>query len=188
MEDVLKFKIINKLKSVYRFNSVDKRKESSAEHSWSCLILADFLMNKYDFKVNRLRVYELLMYHDLVELIVGDTPLTPNSLEYDSLSKVEKEKIGAQELKSLLPKEISQKYFDLFMEYEDCESRDAKFAKAIDKLDAGIHELDYKDDWKGWTEEFLRTKKQRYFEEFPELMKVFEDNIKYLKENMYLDK
>ncbi len=33
IDDIHKFRLFNKLKSVYRFSSVDLRKESSAEHT-----------------------------------------------------------------------------------------------------------------------------------------------------------
>ena len=49
---------------------------------------------------------------------------------------------------------------------------EATFAQAIDKLDADIHELDYKIDWLGWTEEFARKCKQSYFNSFPEMTSI----------------
>src|SRR3989338_4306660 len=75
MDDLQKVRTIYKLKNIERANSVGKRKESSAEHSWSCLILADYFLSKTDIKLNRLKVYELLMYHDLVEIEAGDSNL-----------------------------------------------------------------------------------------------------------------
>lgn len=184
MEEIHKFRIINKLKSVYRFNSVDDRKESSAEHSWSCLVLADFLLNIYNFKVDRLRVYELLMYHDLVEIKTRDYVLKPNLVHKN---KKEEELEGAKSLKLELPEKLANKYFELFQEYEDQKTKEARFAKAIDQLDAEIHELDYKQDWQGWTKKFLIEKKLKYFEEFPELKEIFLEIVKYLEENTYFD-
>jgi putative hydrolase of HD superfamily len=78
-QEIIRLSIINKLKSVYRLNSVDKRKESSAEHSWSCIVLADYILNKYKIDVDRLKVYELLMYHDLSEIHTGDFPFIPGA-------------------------------------------------------------------------------------------------------------
>lgn len=49
MEDIHKLRVFNRLKTVYRRNSVGNRKESSAEHSWSCLILADFFLSSEFF-------------------------------------------------------------------------------------------------------------------------------------------
>jgi len=184
MEDIHKFRIFNKLKSVYRFNSVENRKESSAEHSWSCLILADFFLSRAKFNVDRLKVYELLMYHDVVEIEAGDTPLHP---KIKRLDKSEKEKKAMKLLHKELPTPLNDKFLKLFTEFEEQKTLESKFAKAIDALDAEIHELDYKKDWKGWSEEFLITKKLRFFEEFPELKKVFFEILDYLKENNYFD-
>ena len=55
MEKINQFRTFNKLKTVYRFNSVDDRKESSTEHSWSCLILADFFLTQMDHNLDQLK-------------------------------------------------------------------------------------------------------------------------------------
>lgn len=184
IDDIHKSRIFNKLKTVYRFNSVENRKESSAEHSWSCLILADFFISKYNFNIDRLKVYELLMYHDVVEIESGDSPLHP---EIKRLDKYEKEKKAKDLLHKSLPYPSNEKFIDLFNEFEEQKTLESKFAKAIDALDAEIHELDYKQDWKGWSEEFLVDKKLKFFEEFPELKKVFFEILDYLKKNNYFN-
>lgn len=184
MEDINKFRVFNKLKSVYRANSVDIRKESSAEHSWSCLLLADFFLTLTDSNLDRLRVYELLMYHDVVEIEAGDTPL---HLNVDLSQKQVNEFKAAKILTKKLPFTLQEKYFKLFEEFEEQKSLEAKFAKAIDALDSQIHELDYKEDWKGWTKEFLINKKRVFLLDFPELIVAFDELIVYLEENEYFD-
>lgn len=184
MEDIQKFRLFNKLKLVYRFNSVGKRKESSAEHSWSCLLLADFFLSKYDFAIDRLKVYELLMYHDVVEIETGDVPLHPEIQRY---GKKEKELAAKKLLHKQLPAPLNDKFVNLFAEFEEQNTIEAKFAKAIDALDAEIHELDYKEDWKSWTEEFLINKKLEFVQEFPELKTVFFELLDYLKTNGYFN-
>src|SRR3989344_2474871 len=57
IKGIHKFRTFNKLKSVYRKNSVANRKESSAEHSWSCLLLADFFLSKLDLNFDEKREY-----------------------------------------------------------------------------------------------------------------------------------
>lgn len=184
MEDIHKFRTFNKLKSNYRLNSVEDRKESSAEHSWSCLILADFFLSKIDYNLDRLKVYELLMYHDVIEIEVGDSPLHP---EIKRLDKAEDEKKAIEILYKEFPTPLKDKFIELFTEFEEQKTLESKFAKAIDALDAPIHELDYKQDWKGWSEEFLVSKKLKFFEEFPELKEVFLEIVVYLKKNNYFD-
>ena len=61
MEDLQKLRKLYHLKNVERANTVKDRKESSAEHSWSCLILADYFLTKMqNHHLDRLKVYELL--------------------------------------------------------------------------------------------------------------------------------
>jgi len=52
-------------------------------------------------------------------------------------------------------------------------------------MEADIHELDYKEDWNGWTEEFLKQEKAHLFNEFPELKNSFDELVVYLRENGY---
>lgn len=185
MQEIQKLRTFFKLKSVYRFCSVGSRKESSAEHSWSCLMLADYFLNLMtNSNINRLKVYELLMYHDVVEIEAGDTPLHP---EMSRVGKEEKERKAIEFLKNEIPKNQSNKLTELFNEFEEQKTTEAKFAKAIDQIEAELHEMDYKKDWKGWTKEFLVNKKLKYFEEFPEIKKVFEKSLKYIEENGYFD-
>lgn len=170
------------LKKIYRINSVGNRKESSAEHCWSCLILADFFLNTMPKKLDRLKVYELLIYHDLVEIEAGDTPINHNRKH-----KRETELKAMIRLKDQIPAEFEQKFTKLFTEFEAQKTVEAKFAKAIDKLDATIHELDYKKDWKGWTEEMIRKYNEPYFKEFPEMRKFHEELLEFVKENDYFE-
>ena len=100
-------RILYKLKEVYRANSVADRKESSAEHSWSCLVLADYFLSKHNFSVDRLKVYELLMYHDAVEIIVGDVSIDDDEAR---VNKVQQEKDAIGVLKRKLPVELSEKF------------------------------------------------------------------------------
>jgi len=166
-------------------NSVKNRKENPAEHTWSSLILADYFITKfYETVVDRSKVYELLMYHDVVEIESGDTPLSPN---HDKSHQSILEAKSAIILSKKIPEVLSKKYLDLFNEFESGSTKEAKLAKAIEQLDAEIHEMDYKKDWKGWTEEFLRKHKQKYFKEFPEIEKFFEESVKYCRDNGFFD-
>jgi putative hydrolases of HD superfamily len=176
------FKILNKLKSVYRICSVDDRHESSAEHSWSCLVLADFFLNKMNLKIDRLKVYELLMYHDVVEIEVGDSPLNDAAKR---VNKQEKELNAAKKIRKDLPEELGDKYWGLFVEFEERKTPEAKFAKAIDHLDVMIHEMDMKADWKGWTREFLIQKKLHLFEDYPEMTKAFYELLDFFEKEGY---
>jgi putative hydrolase of HD superfamily len=185
MDDLLKLKKINELKKTYRFASVGNRKESAAEHSWSCMVIADYFLPKVKRKINRQRVYELLIYHDLAEIETGDVALGPNIKRKKGGSREEQ---AVEKLQKELPLEISKRFLKLSEEFRKQKTIEAKFAKAIDQIDTEIHELDHKEDWKGWNEKFLRESKEKYFEAFPELKTAFEKIVVYLAKNGYLEK
>ncbi len=182
MDELQRLRKFYELKRVERANSVGGRKESSAEHSWSCLILADYFMSEMDLKLDRLKVYELLMYHDLVEIEAGDVCISKEELRRD---KKEKETKALHCLKDKIPASLKKKLVDLFEEFEGEKTVESRFAKAIDTLDGTIHQLDNKGDWKGWTEDFLRKKKEHLFQEFPPLKEIFEEAIVYAKQEKF---
>jgi putative hydrolases of HD superfamily len=185
MNSINKLRKIYHLKHVDRANSVLERKESSAEHSWSCLILADYFLSQMkDENIDRLKVYELLMYHDVVEIEAGDVPIH----HVEERKNKEAEEIKAFEiLKEEFPLELKEKFNKHFWEFEKLETREAKFAKAIDRMDALIHEMDYKVDWKDWTEEMVRRFYQEEIKDFPIIKESFEKILKYVVKEGYYD-
>ncbi len=148
-------------------------------------MLADYFMSRMKHKLDRLKVYELLMYHDIVEIEAGDIALDPNT---ETNNKTKKEMLAAKKLKEILPNPINQKFWKHFNEFEAQNTPEARFAKAIDTYDAIIHEIDFKSDWKGWSKEFLLSKKAKYFEEFPELKESFHKTLAYLEVEGYFEK
>ena len=185
IKGIHKFRTFNKLKSVYRKNSVANRKESSAEHSWSCLLLADFFLSKLDLNLDKIKVYELLIYHDVLEIELGDRPLQPNIIW--PLHNQKAEELSLNKLQKQLPSHLSSKFLSLYKEFKEQKTREAKFAKLIDSLDPIVHELDYKDDWIGWSKDFFIKEKSKYFKDFPELLPIFNEILSYIIENNYFD-
>ena len=185
MESINKLRKFYHLKNVERACSVGKRKESSAEHSWSCLILADYFLSIMDDKgIDRLKVYELLMHHDVIEVETGDTPIHHVEERKD---KEKKEKEALQVLKDKIPEELKDKFLNLFQEFEERKTPEAKFAKAIDHFDALIHELDYKSDWKGWDEEMVRNFHGNLIKDVPILQEAFDKVMKFVDEEGYFN-
>ena len=73
----------------------------------------------------------------------------------------------------------------MFNEFEAAETKDAKFAKAIDKMDALIHEMDYKEDWKGWTEKMVREFYEKEIKDFFVIKEAFERILIYVTQEGY---
>ena len=182
MREINKLRKLYKLKETYRRGRVGSRQESSAEHTWSCLMLADYFLSK-EAQLNRLKVYELLLYHDVVEIEAGDTSI----IAQDRSKKTEKEQKAITALKAQLPTATWAKLDALFREFEWAKTKEAKFAKAIDALEAVIHFLDYKEDWKGWNEQRVRGLYEERFRKFPEMRKAFEEIMGFCRKNHYFE-
>lgn len=183
MKNLEEIRILLKLKEIERYSLVKNRRESSAEHSWGCLILANYFFTKIKYDIDQLKVLKMLTYHDIVEIISKD--------HYDIVNDHKREieeKEGFEILKTKMPLEIKEEYNNLFIEFEEEKTKEAQFAKAIDKLEVLIHMLDYKEEWilQEWTEKKLREYKEHYFIEIPEIYSFFNNLVIYLKENKYL--
>ena len=135
---------IEYLKSTLRHNKTTSgRRESSADHSWRlalfALIVADEL--KIDVDVNR--TIKIALVHDLAEAITGDIDAILIAEGKFSKEEKEKQEIAAMiELRETLPNSIGREIHDLWHEYNDCVTKEAKFIKALDKLEAIIQLID----------------------------------------------
>ena len=124
---------IDRLKSVARQSPLldRSRKENSAEHSWHLAMYA-LILNEYACEgVNTSRVIQMLLLHDIVEIDVGDLPIHGG---FSSEMQAEQESRAAARLFGLLPRQQGDELLGLWQEFELAETEDAKFAKALDRL------------------------------------------------------
>lgn len=122
-----------KLKGVLRKTSPihAARYENSAEHSWSLALMAMLLAEHADEKLDAVRVLQMLLVHDLVEVDAGDTfcyDLAANA------TKAERERCAAERLFGLLPENQERDFRGLWEEFEARASAEARFANALDRL------------------------------------------------------
>ncbi|MBB6454120.1 putative hydrolase of HD superfamily [Salirhabdus euzebyi] len=117
----------------------DGRKESVAEHTWRVSLMAILVEKKLKQKIDIEKLLKMIVIHDLVEVKAGDIPAfdTINN-QANKLEKLENEIKAMEEIKEMLPEDIGQELFDLWMEFERKESNEAKVANALDKLEAQI--------------------------------------------------
>jgi putative hydrolase of HD superfamily len=132
----------DKLKAVLRRTSlVDRsRPENSAEHSWHLAVAALTLGEYADGPVDLQRVLELLTIHDLVEIDAGDTfayDPDPTALT----TKAAREHAAAERVFGLLPPEQGARLRALWDEFEALESRESRFANALDRLQALVQNM-----------------------------------------------
>ena len=129
---------IDRLKTVIRQNYLadGSRRENTAEHSWHVTLMAMILSEHAAEPVDRARVLELLLVHDLVEIDAGDT------FAYDSVgeqTKAAREQAAAERIFGLLPAAQAAYLRAAWDEYEASETPEARFALSLDRLMPMIH-------------------------------------------------
>lgn len=107
------------------------RKENDAEHGWHLAIMTMLLSEYANEKIDIGRTIEMVVIHDVVEIDAGDT------YAYDdagNLTKAEREKKAADRIFGMLSPEQGQYFMDLWLEFEEASTPEAKFATAIDSV------------------------------------------------------
>ncbi len=105
------------------------KQESTAEHTWR-LCLMVMLFEKYLPQLDTLKLMKMCLIHDIAEIVDGDIPAiikVPN--------KSEKERKNLVLLTKNLPQHLKQEIINLWDDYENILSLEAKVAKALDKLE-----------------------------------------------------
>ncbi|PLW80634.1 hypothetical protein C0585_01450 [Candidatus Woesearchaeota archaeon] len=136
------YRVIEKLKDVKRFSTQPQFSETTAEHSWKTIMMTYSTAKELDLDMDILHAVKIAMVHDLPELLVGDTD---NLLVYDGkisvIDKETEEESAMKNISKLVSNELGNELFDLWKEYQMNETREAKFVKAMDKLEAISHIL-----------------------------------------------
>lgn len=132
---------IDRLKTVLRQSPLldQSRRENSAEHSWHLAMYALILREHAAPSVNIERVIKMLLIHDIVEIEVGDTPLHAGG---SAAEQAAREDAAAVKLFGMLAGDQGSELLALWREFEAAESEDARFAKALDRVQpliANIH-------------------------------------------------
>ncbi|KEQ13945.1 HD domain-containing protein [Endozoicomonas numazuensis] len=125
---------LDRLKAIQRRCRIkcdDNRFENSAEHSWHIALMAQVLSVYADEPVNLDRVVTMLLIHDIVEIDAGDT-FAFDTAGQESTVDIEAE--AADRIFGLLPEAQAKSYRTLWQEFEDAETADGRFAKAMDRM------------------------------------------------------
>ncbi|WP_321322208.1 HD domain-containing protein [Labilibaculum sp.] len=137
-EDLLKqiefIKEIDKIKYIQRrtklFNS--DRNENDAEHSWHLAMMAIVLSKHSDVKIDLLKVIKMVLIHDIVEIDAGDTFIYDQNKDHEN---TEEELKAAKRIFGILPEKQAAEFIEIWTEFEDGLSNEAKFAKSMDRLE-----------------------------------------------------
>jgi putative hydrolases of HD superfamily len=128
---------VDRLKTVLRASTLAAadRRENDAEHSWHLALMVPVLAEYADEPIDVGHTIRLVVVHDLVEIYAGDTPLYDDTLR---TSQVERELAAAERLFGLLPDDQAIEFRALWDEFEARQTPEARFAKAIDRLEPNL--------------------------------------------------
>ena len=105
-------------------------------------------------KIDVLKTISMLLIHDLVEIDAGDT------YAYDDQglkTQNERENLAANRIFNLLPEDQAKKIFDLWNEFEERKTPEAKFARVMDNFQPVM--LNAATDGRMWVENGVHLEK-----------------------------
>lgn len=123
------------------WNITAERRESVAEHVFGTCILAITMKNRTKSNINLDKVLKMLIIHELGEVLIGDITQFQNVTKEE---KKEKELKAVKEITKSLPN--SEEIVNLYIEFDDGQTEDAKFAYQCDKLEADLQSKYYQDN------------------------------------------
>jgi putative hydrolases of HD superfamily len=124
----------DKLKTVLRQSLITdgSRRENTAEHSWHLALMAVVLAEHAPPGTDLGRVGTMLLLHDLVEIDAGDLFLYSDAAA--QARQEEAERAAAARIFALLPPAQAAGLRALWEEFEERRTADARFARALDRL------------------------------------------------------
>jgi len=140
--------ISEKLKRSFRYSTINyKIKDSSADHSWHLSLMVFIIARELNLKINIEHALKIAIVHDIAESLTGDIDYV--LISTGKISKKQKQKMEGQaieKIKKSLPSGAGQEVSDLWNEYEQAKTPEAKFVKALDKIEAMVqmYEAGYK--------------------------------------------
>ena len=173
---------IDKAKNVFRKTHITDyiREENDAEHAWHMAIMV-YLLKEYaneEFDLSKAMMMALI--HDIVEIDAGDT------YAYDSEDKKtqkEREEKAMNRIFSILPEDQKEELKELFLEFEKCESNEAKFVRAMDNFQPLL--LNNKNNGGDWRRHNVRKSQvlERQEKTKPGSQKIWEISKKIVEDN-----
>lgn len=123
---------IEKLQRVVRIiDYPDGSQENTAEHTWHVTMFVMLLGTEVDPKADMARMLKMALIHDLVEIYAGDTYMFDDKARED---KQARELKAARKLFAQLPPDREQEFWELFEEFEELKTPEAKIVKSFDYI------------------------------------------------------
>ena len=146
------FRIVCNLKTIKRSGWIHKSNitspESVADHSYSMCMMSMILAEIINLDSGH--IMKMVIIHDLAESLVGDH--MP-----DDISSEEKQLVEDKAMKKIiskLPNSLRKNYLNIWNEYNDNITVNAKFVHNIDKLEMALQAKEY--EFEGYPKELLQ--------------------------------
>ena len=146
------FRIVCNLKTIKRSGWIHKSNitspESVADHSYSMCMMSMILAEIINLDSGH--IMKMVIIHDLAESLVGDH--MP-----DGISSEEKQLVEDKAMKKIiskLPNSLRKNYLNLWNEYNDNITVNAKFVHNMDKLEMALQAKEY--EFEGYPKEVLQ--------------------------------
>jgi len=115
------------------------RQESVAEHTWRVSLMAVLIEPYLEQKVDMAKLLKMIIIHDLVEAEATDVPAfdTMNNAKIKKQKELNELK-AIENIKNTLQGDLGLEVYNLWIEFENKQTFEAKVANALDKLEAQI--------------------------------------------------
>lgn len=115
------------------------RQESVAEHCWRMSLMAVLIEPLLSQKVDTARLLKMIIIHDLVEAEAKDVSALDVLRNPEiKIQKLENERRAIENLRNCLQDTNGQEIYELFYEFENKETYEARVANAFDKLEVQL--------------------------------------------------
>lgn len=184
LEQQLAFALeVDKEKNIFRQTHLSGhgRRENDAEHAWHMALMSYILREYSNEPVDIGKVMLMCLIHDIVEIEAGDTYAYDNE---NLKTKKVREDAAKEKIFSILPEDQKNEMIALFDEFDEGETPEARFARAMDNLQPLIlNNSNGGGDWKehdvSAEQVYERQSKTRFGSE-----KLFEETDHIIKDNI----
>jgi putative hydrolases of HD superfamily len=173
---------IENLKSTLRYPLTKSgRQESAADHSWRLSLMCFVVAKELNLDIDVGHTLKIAIVHDIAESITGDIDYV--KIVDKKISKEEKQNLeicAMKKIKATLPLKTSEEIYALWLEYEEAKTREAKFVKAMDKLETltQLIEAGYKTFDRPEIISCYANKAVEAFPELKEMLKILKEKLK----------
>lgn len=126
------------------------RQESVAEHSWRLSLLVLLCYNHVKAPLDFKKVISMAIIHDIVEAEAGDQHFLVSDeilLETQAVNELK----SIKNIRDILGNETGEYFFSIWNEFNELTSYEAKFVRALDKIEGYIQQNEA--NISTWTEE-----------------------------------